>query len=160
VDVRESYLAAVEEFRSEGRQGYDAVTGIDDEKAFNRYVDSLIARAQEETERPEGHVPDTVLWFVEENDWIGRLDIRHRLTPALLEVGGHIGYEVRPSARRRGHATTMLREALPIAARLGIMRVLITCHVDNVASRKVIEANGGILEEQRGDRLRFWVSNV
>jgi predicted acetyltransferase len=52
----------------------------------------------------------------------------------------------------------MLRDALPIANRLGIDPALITCDTSNVASRKVIEANGGILEDQRGDKLRFWVA--
>jgi predicted acetyltransferase len=75
----------------------------------------------------------------------------------LFEQGGHIGYDVRPSMRRRGYATAMLREALPIAKSLGIDPALITCRQDNVASRKVIEANGGIFDDQRGDILRFWV---
>jgi predicted acetyltransferase len=72
-------------------------------------------------------------------------------------MGGHIGYDVRPSARRRGHATAMLRAALPVARGLGIESALVTCDEDNVASRKVIEANGGVFEDQRGDKLRFWI---
>jgi predicted acetyltransferase len=55
------------------------------------------------------------------------------------------------------HATAMLRSALPLALRLGIESALITCDVTNLASRKVIEANGGVLEDQRGQQLRFWV---
>jgi predicted acetyltransferase len=62
-----------------------------------------------------------------------------------------------PSARLRGHATAMLAAALPVARSLGVTDVLITCDTDNVASRKVIEANGGVLEDQRGGKLRFWV---
>lgn len=79
------------------------------------------------------------------------------MTPHLREVGGHIGYDVRPSARRRGHATAMLRAALPVAYGLDIESALVMCDVDNIASRKVIEANGGIFEDQRGGKLRFWV---
>jgi predicted acetyltransferase len=90
-------------------------------------------------------------------EYFGRLAIRHRLTPLLLEAGGHIGYDVRPSARRQGHATAMLRAALPIAHSLGIDPALITCDDDNVASRRVIEVNGGVYEDQRGVKLRFWV---
>jgi predicted acetyltransferase len=169
VDVRESYLAALEEFRAEGRLGEDDRTGLyhevpelraDDEQGFVGYVEALRDRAREEHKRPEGWVPDTLLWYVDGSEWIGRLDIRHRLTPALLEVGGHIGYDVRPSMRRSGHATRMLHDALPMAAELGINPVLVTCHVDNVASRKVIEANGGVLEDERSDRLRFWIATV
>ena len=90
-------------------------------------------------------------------EYLGRIAIRHRLTPNLLEVGGHIGYDVRPSARRRGHATEMLRQALLIAGRMGIGRALITCDVGNIGSRTVIERNGGVLEDERAGKLRFWV---
>ena len=165
VAARDSYLAALDEFRAEGRLGDDETTGLgfdarelarhDD---FETYVELLRQRATEEGRRPEGWVPDTLLWFVDGGEWIGRLDIRHRLSPILLEIGGHIGYDVRPSKRRRGYATEMLREALPIAADLGINPALITCDVANVASRKVIEANGGALEDERAGKLRFWVS--
>jgi predicted acetyltransferase len=97
------------------------------------------------------------MWWVHDEEYLGRIAGRHRLAPHLREVGGHFGYDVRPSARRRGHATAMLRAALPIARRLGIEPALVTCDVDNIASRKVIERNGGVLEDQRGDKLRFWV---
>ncbi|TSB21636.1 GNAT family N-acetyltransferase [Streptomyces benahoarensis] len=76
----------------------------------------------------------------------------------LLAHGGHIGYDVRPTARRRGHATAMLRAALPRARVLGLDRVLITCDATNTASRKVIEACGGLFEDRRGVKLRFWVT--
>src|SRR5262249_5427458 len=87
------------------------------------------------------------------------LNIRHRLTPWLLERGGHIGYDVRPSARNNGYATSMLGDSLPIARRLSIADVLVTCDVDNSASRRVIEKNGGQLEDERCGMLRFWVGN-
>jgi predicted acetyltransferase len=79
------------------------------------------------------------------------------LNDALKDVGGHIGYDVRPSARRQGHATAMLAAALPIAAGLGIDPALITCDVDNRASRRVIERAGGALVSQSPRTLRFHV---
>ena len=102
-------------------------------------------------------MPATELWWVDGDAFLGRLSIRHRLTPLLLEVGGHIGYDVRPSARRLGHATAMLGAALPVASALAIDPALLTCDVTNVASRKVIERNGGRLEDERAGKLRFWV---
>jgi predicted acetyltransferase len=110
-----------------------------------------------ETARPAGYVPDTLLWLSDGAEWLGRLSIRHELNEMLLEVGGHIGYDVRPSARRRGHGTEMLRQALPMARQLGIDPALVTCDVDNIGSRKVIEANRGRLEDERHGKLRFWV---
>jgi predicted acetyltransferase len=84
--------------------------------------------------------------------------LRHRLTTQLRVVGGHIGYDVRPSARQRGHATAMLAAVLPLAQAMGIDPVLVTCDVGNVASRHVIEANGGRLEDERDGKLRYWLS--
>jgi predicted acetyltransferase len=75
----------------------------------------------------------------------------------LREYGGHVGYEVRPTARRQGHATRMLREVLPHVRALGIESALLTCDEDNVASARVIVAAGGVLEDRRGVKLRYWV---
>lgn len=169
VRVRPSFLVAMTEFRGEGRGSSTDGTMVGNEirqfghlwsatpDGFPRYVEWLLARACEDSPRPEGYVPSTTLWWVEHDEYLGRIAIRHRLTPQLLEVGSHIGYDVRPSARRRGHATAMLQAALPVAHRLGIESALVTCDVDNIASRKVMEHNGGVLEDQRGDKLRFWV---
>jgi predicted acetyltransferase len=125
---------------------------------FAAFVDSQVRAAAEDAPRPAGYVPVTELWWVAEGRLIGRVSIRHRLTPFLREVGGHIGYVVRPSARRRGHATAMLAAALPHAAALGHEQVLVTCDHDNVGSRKAIEANGGLAEDRRGDKLRYWIA--
>ena len=125
--------------------------------ALPRWVDGLLAERHEATPRPPGAVPATTLWWVTDDDFLGRVHLRHRLTPALLEVGGHVGYRVVPAHRRRGHATAMLAETLPWAADLGLDEVLVTCDHDNVASRRVIEANGGVLEDRRGVKLRYWV---
>jgi predicted acetyltransferase len=167
--VRGSFIAAMAEFRAEGRgdpadhtmigsdirEFWESWTTAPDE--FGSYVDQLRAQALEDSPRPAGFVPCTTLWWAEGDEFLGRVAVRHRLTPQLNEFGGHIGYDVRPSARRRGHATEMLREVLPVARGLGITSALVMCDVDNVASRKVIESNGGVLEDQRGDKLRFWV---
>ncbi|MEV0810874.1 GNAT family N-acetyltransferase [Micromonospora sp. NPDC050200] len=166
--VHASFLTAMAEFQGEGRGGRQDNTMVGaeirryadrwhDPAAFARYVADLHAQCLEETPRPEGFVPDTTLWWAEGDEYLGRIAIRHRLTPYLHEAGGHIGYDVRASARRRGHATAMLRAALPVAHRLGIASALLTCDVDNVASRRVIERNGGVLEDERQGNLRFWV---
>ncbi len=166
--LQASFLAALDEFRAEGRLGPGdstglamearaGIPGIDDPAGFAAYVAGLRARSLPETPRPPGFVPDTILWFAEGREFIGRLSIRHELNEMLREVGGHIGYDVRPSARRRGHGTEMLRQALPIAHDLRIDPALVTCDVDNLASRRVIEANCGVLEDVRHAKLRFWV---
>jgi predicted acetyltransferase len=131
----------------------------EDPAEFARMVEAIRADADESVPPPPDLVHQTTLWFVDNGvEWLGRLAIRHTLTPPLLELGGHIGYCVRPSARRRGHATQMLHQSLPIAARLGIDPALVTCDTDNEASRKVILAAGGELEDERHGKLRFWVA--
>jgi len=71
--------------------------------------------------------------------------LRHQLTPALEHEGGHIGYDIRPSARRRGFGTLILALTLERARILGLARALLTCDTDNTASARIIERNGGAL---------------
>lgn len=166
--VHASFVAAMNEFRAEGRGGPDDSTGIGVEirafadewpepAGFARYVGWLLLLRRENAPKPDGWVTATTYWWVEGEEYLGRLNIRHRLTPDLLEWGGHIGYDVRRSARRRGHATAMLAAGLTRAAEVGIDRALVTCDVDNVGSRRVIELNGGVYEDERKGKLRFWV---
>lgn len=156
--VHASWLTAVSEPGYEPRWTEDVdLDRLAESAAFAAYAADQRAQAREYAPRPPGWVPATHLWYVDGVEFLGRLSIRHRLTPWLLDYGGHIGYDVRPSARRRGHATAMLRAALPWCRDLGIEPVLVTCDLDNVASRKVIERNGGRLEDQRDGKLRFWV---
>ncbi|MFY9634598.1 MAG: GNAT family N-acetyltransferase, partial [Cellulosimicrobium cellulans] len=77
-----------------------------------------------------------------------------------LEQGGHIGYSVRPSARRRGHASAALAAALPMARDLGISRALLTCDEDNFGSRATIEKNGGVYEDTRNGKRRYWIDTA
>ena len=121
------------------------------------WVDLLASYEVPGTELPQGWVPASYRWILDDGRLVGTITVRHRLTDSLLVVGGHIGYAVRPGARRRGVATTALRLALGLAARLGIDPALVTCEDDNVASARTIEANGGVLEDVRGTSRRYWV---
>ena len=156
VAVQASFLAAAVEYQGEGRCTDLDVNLLSALDAFVVHVAALDAEALAGTPRPAGIVPQTTLWWVDGDEFLGH-SIRHHLTEALRQVGGHIGYDIRPTARRRGHATAMLRAALPIAARLGIDPALVTCDVSNVASRRVIEANGGRPNQLGEGKLRFWV---
>jgi predicted acetyltransferase len=164
--VRASFLAAMQEFRAEGRgrPADDTMVGWeiqewagrwDTAEGFASYVAAL--RRDAKAPRIGGFVPCTTWWWVEGPDYLGRIALRHRLNDWLRESGGHIGYDVRPTARRRGHATAMLRAVLPHAHAMGIDPALLTCDLDNAISRKVIEASGGVLGDERHGKLRFWV---
>jgi predicted acetyltransferase len=110
-----------------------------------------------------GWVPMTTYWLLDDEERIvGVSRLRHRLTPALLEDGGHIGYYVRPAERGKGYGTAMLRLTLDEARQLGIERVLLTVDSDNERSIHVIERNGGVMEDERIDEngvayRRYWI---
>ena len=91
-------------------------------------------------------MPATTYWLVRPDGTIlGQAGLRHRLTPALEDFGGHIGYAIRPSARGKGYGTKMLAMALDEARDMGLPRVLITCDPANIASVRVIQKNGGVV---------------
>ena len=166
VRVRESFLEAMREVVTECNRAEAAYLGSEQTRyraewnnpeGFAEYVATVRADGAETTPRRIGIVPHTTWWWVDGEDYLGRISVRHRLTEFLRDVGGHVGYYVRPSRRRRGHATAMLRAVLPYAADLGLERVLVTCDDTNEGSRRVIEAAGGVLEDQRGVKLRYWL---
>ena len=94
---------------------------------------------------------------------VGQSSVRHKLTPALEQRGGNIGYYVKPSERRNGYGAHLLKLTLEKACALGLMRVLITCDADNVASAKIILRNGGKLkdelnrEDSQTPTSRYWI---
>lgn len=115
----------------------------------------------------EWRVQETMFWLVDRERFIGLIKIRHTLTPALLNYGGHIGYIVRPQECGKGYGSKMLAMALDYAREaLKLEKVLITCDDDNAASARVIEKNGGVLENkvrnstQRGEvtSRRYWIN--
>ena len=119
--------------------------------------------ANREENLPVGYVPATFLVAEVDGQIVGRVSIRHRLNEILQKEGGHIGYGIRPEFRRRGFATEILLGALEIARALGIEKALVTCDDANIASGKVIEKCGGVLENMveldNGEKLRrYWVA--
>jgi predicted acetyltransferase len=147
--VRESFLAGTRAMCEE--EGTE--TAWLDEAAAD--FDALVASRSQM--RQMWDVPVTELWYVDGLSYIGTVMIRHELTPALRRDGGHIGYHVVPGHRRRGHATAMLAAACAWCRDLGLTRVLVTTTTENVASRRVIEANAGALDGEAYGVLRYWI---
>jgi len=134
--------------------------------SFLRYLEVLAEQERGENLRPN-HVPSTFLFAFAGSRIVGRVSIRHFLNPFLERFGGHIGYVVVPECRRRGYATTILRQSLLIARqKLGLERVLVTCDDDNVGSIKTIENNGGVLEtividpDRDQPKRRYWIDTA
>ncbi len=96
----------------------------------------------------KGFVPSSLFLYMKEDEIIGVCHIRHYLNPYLSFVGGHIGYGIRPSQRRKGYAKKMLELALKEAKKMNINPILVTADDDNLASYKTIESCGGMKENE------------
>jgi predicted acetyltransferase len=159
-----SFLDAVAEFRTE-LPAWDFALGFTEGETFLQYMSKQEAWSRGE-DLPPGFVAGGFYVGIVSGQVVGRVSVRYELNEFLSKVGGHIGYGVRASERRRGYATRMLQLALPICRSRGIERALVTCDVDNLGSRCVIERCGGIFESITNDptlevqRRRYWISTA
>lgn len=139
-----------------GENGFEnSVYNIRDEE-FRGVIHSWIDASRGIGLRPD-HVPQTVYWLYADDRPVGIAKLRSYLNDRLRSHGGHIGYCIRPSERKKGYGTIILGEVLKKASEMKIPRALITCNDDNTASRRVIEKNGGILEKVTGGTCLYWI---
>ena len=133
------------------------VAELADPELFRAWVSQLAAQERGE-DVPKGWVAASLRWVTEGDEVVGTIALRHELTDFLVQEGGHIGYAVRPTARRRGVATRALALMLGECRVRGIDPVLVTCDEDNAASARTIEINGGVLEDVRNGKRRYWIT--
>lgn len=157
-ELKAELLEMALEYRASGDDRYfDAIEDVDG------FIRRLIEYGQGLNLKP-GHVPVSFYWLVRGRRIIGRSGMRHRLSPSLEIEGGHIGYDIRPSERRKGYGTLILKLMLEKAREFGLSRVLVTCDTDNVASARIIEKNGGIFSGEGTSELtgkpvsRYWIT--
>jgi predicted acetyltransferase len=131
---------------------------LDTPGGFAAWVRRLLRESDPAIEPDDGWVHCTYWWMAYDDVLLGSIALRHTLTESLLQVGGNIGYSVRPSARRRGVATAALTGVMAYAKQLGLDRVLLTCDEGNLPSRRTIEKCGGALEDVRGPIRRYWIT--
>lgn len=166
VQFKDSFIEGIRELQSGLATGatrnYGELSTSDLEVNFEAFVEKERSHSDGKN-LPADFVPQTDFWLVDGGEYIGHVGIRHYLNDHLLKIGGHIGYSIRPGKRGNGYGTKILELALPKAKELGLNRILLTCDVTNIASRKIIERNGGVLENQIPnpetgiDKLRFWI---
>jgi predicted acetyltransferase len=158
----DSIRSFVREFADAGEELVPWVlAGLGDD--VEAYVTTLERQSRGQS-LEEGHVPHSTFWLLDgAGEIVAVSNLRHRLNAFLREVGGHIGFGVRPSARRQGFATEVLRCTLAEARKLGIDRAFLTCDKGNIGSEKAIVNNGGVLQDEVWSDaysrlvLRFWI---
>ncbi|HHV32466.1 MAG: GNAT family N-acetyltransferase [Ruminococcaceae bacterium] len=160
-EMEREYQDYIEEWRHSGEM-IVPMSSDHQELTYTQYLNSLRAFEHEET-CPKNFVPGTTWFYVNDAGRIlGAVNLRHRLNESLLNFGGHIGYGVRPSERRKGYACAMLALALEESKKLGLTRVLVTCDKKNIASARTIQKNGGVLENEvlEDGRItqRYWIA--
>lgn len=161
-EYKESFLEALAEFQEEGLPWFMDHKISDLKNDFDQFVQSQLTKRSHWIQ--DTPIDETELWAISNGIYVGRISIRHQLNDSLRIMGGHIGYDTRPSFRGRGIASEMLRLAIPVARSLGLKSVLLTCNDSNIASIKVIEKNGGILSETKpqfeGGPLKryYWIT--
>lgn len=106
---------------------------------------------------PDWMVPSTEYWFIVDGVIVGNIRLRHFLNEGLRKNGGHIGYAIAKPYRQKGYATLMLAAILQEARKLGLEEVMITANIDNIASRKTIERNGGSLANEDDNHAIYWI---
>jgi predicted acetyltransferase len=141
VSLVPSYLDFVDELAAAGERVWPA------RPAPTETPEAFVARLLRAEVAPDPpQIPQTTYWATMGEAVVGHIGLRHGLNPEFAELGGHIGYTVRPSCRARGLAKEMLRQLLLTPKAKEIGRLLLTCAPDNVASNRTIQVNGGVLE--------------
>ena len=157
-EYEQSWKDAIAEFEAEGIGGFWNLP----KKPQDLY--SYIRRIEDHAlgkNLPASLVPSTTYWLLDKGEFVGHVNIRHSYNEKLRDIGGLIGYAIRPSMRRKGYGTKILELALTEIKKFGLQKILITCDESNIGSQKVIEKNGGIYENslpsENGPKRRYWI---
>lgn len=163
-----AYADQVAAYRREFLDAGDSMDGCGPLRRWEDPKDWLadVERFARKETVPDGWVQATQFLCLRkaDNRLVGMIQIRHEFNDYLRSYAGHIGYSIRPSERRKGYATEMLRLCLPHCKPIGLERVLISCDDSNEASRRTILANGGVYErtvyepEEAVNLERYWIT--
>lgn len=164
IEYKDSFLEALDEFHDEGC--YTHLDHEDLENDFQGFVDKINTGElilHEPLPDWAELVPETNLWMVKEDQFIGIFRVRHRLNWHLEKWGGHITFMIRPSMRGKGFGKKMLQKGMPFVCYLGIERALLTIDPENDAAVRIVEFCGARLEaettptKQFPARRRYWL---
>jgi predicted acetyltransferase len=151
IRYKKSFKSALYEFEKEGNIKEGNIKKIDEyiKNGGIKYKDI--------------NIKSSTYWLIDKNKFIGRLNIRHNLNDELKKFGGNLGFIIRPQERKKGFGKEILRLGIKKAEKIGFKKILITCNEKNIASRKIIEKNGGLFENKirntkGGQTRRYWIN--
>jgi predicted acetyltransferase len=156
-ELETEFLAMANDHRICGDERYRVAL-----ENVSAYLESLAIAALGKN-LPLDRVRENEFWLVSDNCVIGRSKLRHWLIPASEHEGGHIGYDIRPSERRKGYGMLILKLTMEKAKDLNLCRVRLTCDADNIASARIIEKYGGVLSGRAISKkngkpiLQYWI---
>jgi len=164
----EEYIEKVADYRKEFVDANSSMDGCGPLRRIedpSKWLEHVNLCSKKETV-PEDLVQATQFLCVrkEDNRIVGMIQVRHYFNEYLEKFGGHIGYSVRPSERRKGYAKSMLKDCLEYCKKINLDKVLITCRDDNIGSRKTILRNGGVYENtvfepnEQVNLERYWIT--
>ena len=164
IEHKQSYLKALKEFHEEGRYTFLEIEDVSEN--FEDFIEK-VNNGKRHLHKPYSDwiepVPETVLWLIKDHEFIGTLNIRHRLNWHLEKWGGHIGFIVRPSMRGKGYGKKLLQKAIPYIAHMGIERALLTIDPDDKGANKIVQFVGGKMQDtlpatdKFPSRNRYWL---
>jgi len=162
---KDSFLSALEEYHAEGNYTHNTTSELNND--FDEFIKQINTdRGYPHQPYPEWvePVPETVAWLVKGSEYLGSVDIRHRLNWHLEKWGGHIHFIMRPTMRGKGFGKRLLQKSIPIANYLGIERALLTIDPENEPAIRTVESCGAVFEnkisatERFPTRLRYWLN--
>ncbi len=168
VEPSEIYAEQITEYRQEFLDANSSMDGCGPLRRCENpieYIEECKKYTKAETV-PNNFVVATQFLYVRKSDMriVGMIQVRHYFNDYLSKFGGHIGYSIRPSERRKGYATSMLKAILSYCKKLGLEKILISCIDGNIGSEKTILKNGGVYEStvyepnEKQELKRFWIT--
>ena len=155
------YLNEFVEYKSD-LNGSGSLDKIFEGYTFEQALERCLNLENEEYAKKVNRCQSKTFLLIRENDnkIVGTINVRWNLTPNMLNFGGHIGYGIRPTERRKGYNKINLYMGLIEAQKLGLEKVMLDCDVKNLGSDKTIQALGGILERSEIDPYDGILTNV
>lgn len=144
-EIKEKALDFKQEFFAHNENTINGSELLDRTDDYDEWLRSVTANSDPETADPNWVVTDTFFALDENGRIVGIIDLRHTLNDFLKDFG-NCGYSVRPTERKKGYATEMLRQILVIAGENGLSELHLSVERTNTPSIKTIIKNGGVYE--------------